>query len=74
MPDLPPVLLGPVTGVSLVLFAYRVTEAGVVATLSMLYPFFVVPVVWWRHDDKPTLGTLVGTVIALGGVAVIFLR
>ena len=67
-------LLGPVMGVSLVLFAYRITEAGVVATLSTLYPLFILPVVWWRHDDKPTLRTLIGTVLALAGVAVIFLR
>jgi drug/metabolite transporter (DMT)-like permease len=67
-------LLGPVTGVSLVLFAYRTTEAGVVATLSTLYPLFVVPVVWFRGDDKPTFRTIAGTVIAMAGVAVIFLR
>ena len=67
-------LLGPVTGVSLVLFAYRTTEAGVVATLSTLYPLFVVPVVWLRGDDTPTLRTIAGTVIAMAGVTVIFLR
>jgi drug/metabolite transporter (DMT)-like permease len=67
-------LLGPVTGVSLVLFAYRTTEAGVVATLSTLYPLFVVPVVWIRGEDKPSLRVLFGTVVAIGGVAMIFLR
>jgi drug/metabolite transporter (DMT)-like permease len=67
-------LLGPVTGVSLVLFAYRTTEAGVVATLSTLYPLFVVPVVWLRGEDRPTFRTIAGTLIAIGGVAVIFLR
>jgi drug/metabolite transporter (DMT)-like permease len=67
-------LLGPVIGVSLVLFAYRVTEAGVVATLSTLYPLFVLPVVWMRGDDAPTFRTIAGTLIAIGGVAVIFMR
>jgi drug/metabolite transporter (DMT)-like permease len=67
-------LLGPVTGVSLVLFAYRTTEAGVVATLSTLYPLFVLPVVWLRGDHAPTFRSVVGTVIALAGVAVIFMR
>jgi uncharacterized membrane protein len=67
-------LLGPVTGVSLVLFAYRTTEAGVVATLSTLYPLFIVPVVWLRGEDKPTLRTIAGTVIAMAGVAIIFAR
>lgn len=67
-------LLGPVTGVSLVLFAYRTTEAGVVATLSTLYPLFVVPVVWIRGEDSPSVRTIIGTIIAIAGVAVIFLR
>jgi drug/metabolite transporter (DMT)-like permease len=67
-------LLGPVTGVSLVLFAYRTTEAGVVATLSTLYPLFVVPVVWLRGEDTPTLRTIAGTVLAMLGVTAIFLR
>jgi len=67
-------LLGPVAGVTLVLFAYRTTEAGVVATLSTLYPLFVVPVVWLRGEDTPTLRTIAGTVIAMAGVTAIFLR
>ena len=67
-------LLGPVMGVSLVMFAYRTTEAGVVATLSTLYPVFVVPVVWLRGDDTPSFRTIAGTLIAIGGVALIFLR
>lgn len=67
-------LLGPVTGVSLVLFAYRTTEAGVVATLSTLYPLFVVPVVWLRGEDTPSLRAIAGTLIAIAGVAVIFMR
>jgi drug/metabolite transporter (DMT)-like permease len=67
-------LLGPVTGVSLVLFAYRTTEAGVVATLSTLYPLFVLPVVWMRGDHSPTFRSVAGTIVALAGVAVIFLR
>jgi drug/metabolite transporter (DMT)-like permease len=67
-------LLGPVTGVSLVLFAYRTTEAGVVATLSTLYPLFVVPVVWLRGDETPSFRTVAGTVVALAGVAIIFMR
>jgi len=67
-------LLGPVTGVSLVLFAYRTTEAGVVATLSTLYPLFIVPVVWLRGDETPTFRAIAGTLIAMAGVAVIFMR
>ena len=67
-------LLGPVTGVSLVLFAYRNTAAGVVATLSTLYPLFVVPVVWLRGDGIPSVRTIVGTVVAIVGVAMIFMR
>lgn len=67
-------LLGPVTGVSLVLFAYRTTEAGVVATLSTLYPLFIVPVVWLRGDETPSFRTIAGTVIAVAGVAIIFTR
>jgi drug/metabolite transporter (DMT)-like permease len=67
-------LLGPVTGVSLVLFAYRTTEAGVVATLSTLYPLFIVPVVWLRGDETPSFRTIAGTVIAVAGVAIIFMR
>jgi drug/metabolite transporter (DMT)-like permease len=67
-------ILGPVTGVSLVLFAYRTTEAGVVATLSTLYPLFILPVVWLRGEHAPTFRSIAGTVIAIAGVAVIFLR
>ena len=67
-------LLGPVTGISLVLFAYRTTEAGVAATLSTLSPLFLIPVMWMRGEFTPTFRTVAGTVIALVGVAIIFMR
>ncbi len=67
-------LLGPVMGVSMALFAYRSTEAGVAATLTALSPIFVIPVAWLRAEETPTLRTVAGTILAIVGVAIIFMR
>jgi len=64
---------GPFLGVSLSLFALQHTSIGVASTLMALTPIFLLPVEAKFFAEKIGWGAVAGTVIALLGVAVLFL-
>jgi drug/metabolite transporter (DMT)-like permease len=64
---------GPFLGVSLSLFALQHTSIGVASTLMALTPIFLLPVEAKFFAEKIGWGAIAGTVIALLGVAVLFL-
>ena len=61
-------------GNCLALVAMSHVESGVVATLIGLQPIAIIPVVAIAERKYPTIRALVGTLIAFGGMAVLFLR
>lgn len=67
-------LLGPVTGVWLSLVAVRLTKAGVAATLLALTPILIIPLVIVVHRERVSVRAGLGAVIAVAGVAILFLR
>ncbi|MBS3783130.1 MAG: DMT family transporter [Anaerolineae bacterium] len=65
--------VGPFVGVWLSLIAVRTAPVGIASTLMALSPIMLIPFDHWLFDETITPRSIVGTVVALGGAAVIFL-
>jgi len=66
-------LVGPVVGVSSSLFAVQHTEVGVASTLMALTPVIVLPISYFAYKEKVGWQAVAGTILAIAGVAVLFL-
>jgi len=66
-------VVGPFIGVWLSLIAVQTTYVGVASTLNSLTPIFVLPIARWGYKDHVSFQAVAGTVVALVGVAIIFL-
>lgn len=65
--------VGPFLGVWLSMVAITFTQAGIAMTLMSLMPVVVIPAVWLTHREKTSFRSIVGAMIAVVGVAIIFL-
>jgi len=65
-------LFGPFIGVWLSLVAVQYAYVGIASTLMALPPIFLIPLSWWIFREKISLVAIVGTIIAVIGVALIF--
>ena len=66
-------LVGPVLGVSASLLAVQHAEIGVASTLMALPPVFMLPIGYFAFKERFGWQTIVGTFVAMIGVAVLFL-
>jgi drug/metabolite transporter (DMT)-like permease len=66
-------LFGPFIGVWLSQIAIQNTYVGIASTLMALTPIFLLPVARWYYKENVTSRAVFGTVVALLGVAVIFI-
>ena len=66
-------LVGPVLGVSMSLVAVQNTEIGVASTLMALPPVIVLPISYFIFKEKVGWQAVLGTILAITGVAVLFL-
>jgi len=66
-------LVGPVLGVSMSLLAVQNTEIGIASTLMALPPVIVLPISYFVFKEKVGWQAVAGTVLAIIGVAVLFL-
>jgi drug/metabolite transporter (DMT)-like permease len=64
---------GPLLGVSSSLLAVKYTEVGVASTLVSLSPVVVLPISYFVFKEKVGWQGVAGTVLAIAGVAVLFL-
>jgi drug/metabolite transporter (DMT)-like permease len=64
---------GPFLGVSLSLFAVRHTVSGVAASIMALQPVLIIPLVVILHRERVGFGGVVGALVAVAGVALLFL-
>ena len=64
---------GPVLGATLSLFALQHTQVGVASTLIALPPVFLLPISWIVFKEKFDWGAVLGTLVAMAGVALLFL-
>lgn len=65
--------IGPYLGVFFSLVAIQNAEIGIASTLMSLQPIILIPIGFYFFKEKITWRAVAGTVIALAGVAVIFL-
>lgn len=65
--------VGPFLGVWLSLIAVQNTKVGITSTLIALTPIFHLPIAHFYLHEKINIRALLGTVIAIAGVAVIYL-
>jgi drug/metabolite transporter (DMT)-like permease len=66
-------ITGPVLGASLSLYALQHTQVGIASTLIALPPVFLLPVNWLVFKEKFDWGAVLGTLLAMVGVALLFL-
>lgn len=66
-------LIGPVFGVSSSLLAVQHAEVGVASTLMALPPVILLPISYFIYKEKVGWQAVAGTVLAIAGVAVLFL-
>jgi len=66
-------VIGPLAGVSFSLYAIQHTSIGVASTLIALPPVFFLPVAYFIFKERFGWGAVAGTVLALAGVALLFL-
>ncbi len=64
---------GPFVGVWLSLVAIKYARIGVASTLMATTPIILIPLAHWIFKDRVTLGSLIGTIVAIAGVALLIL-
>ncbi|MGA1819653.1 MAG: DMT family transporter [Thermoplasmatota archaeon] len=65
--------VGPFLGVWASYIAIEYAPIGIASTLMALAPLFMIPLSFFIFKERPTYRAIIGTVIAIGGVAAIFL-
>ncbi|MBB1491626.1 DMT family transporter [Paracoccus sp. MC1854] len=67
-------LLAMVVGMTLLLFALQGGKVGIVSTLWALSPVLILPVLWIVTGERPPAASWAGALVAVTGMALIFLR
>jgi drug/metabolite transporter (DMT)-like permease len=65
-------LTGPFMGMTFSLVAVQFTHVGIASTLMALSPVFLLPLSRWIFKERISQRAIVGTVVAMVGVAMIF--
>lgn len=66
-------LVGPIMGVLLTLYALRIAPVGIVTALVQVSPILLLPFDYFVLKKKITLKVVLGTFIAIGGAAILFI-
>ncbi len=66
-------VFGPFLGVAFSLTAIQYTNTGVVATIMSIVPVLIIPPAIFIFKEKVNLKEIIGAVLAVGGVALLFL-
>lgn len=67
-------LLGPYLGITLSFVAITHTKVGIAATLMATVPIIMLPMVKLIHKERLSWKSVIGAVVAVGGVAILFSR
>lgn len=67
-------IIGPFLGITFSLIAISNTEIGIASTLMSTTPILMLPMVRLYYKEKIPAAGIIGTVIAVCGVAILFLR
>ena len=63
--------LGTWLGIWFSQIAYNHSEVAVAQTLLSTCPLFAIPIVWYLHKHRVTSYSIIGTIIALVGIALV---
>ena len=66
--------LGPTIGVWMSLVAVQHTEAGIAAAIMATYPVVIIPLTMLVHKERPTYRSVLGAIVAVAGVAMLFIQ
>jgi drug/metabolite transporter (DMT)-like permease len=66
-------VVGPFLGMTLSMVAVADTQAGIAQTLMSLMPVFIIPVIWIIYREKTNWRGILGAIVAIIGVAILFL-
>jgi drug/metabolite transporter (DMT)-like permease len=66
-------VFGPFLGIWLSMVAIKYAHIGIASTLMALPPIFLLPLTHWIFKERHSWQTILGTVLAVAGVAIIFL-
>jgi drug/metabolite transporter (DMT)-like permease len=66
-------LVGPFVGMTLSMVAVADTQTGIAQTLMSLTPVIIIPVIWIIYRERTNWRGIIGAVIAVIGVAILFL-
>lgn len=64
---------GPFVGISLSLYAIQKINPGVASTLISITPIILIPYAYFVKKEKIALREIIGTLVALSGVAIMFI-
>jgi len=53
--------------------AIKYAKIGIASTLMSLTPVLLIPLVYWVFKEKITIHAVFGTIMAVAGVAILFL-
>lgn len=67
-------LVGPTLGIWLSMVAIHWAPTGVVTSLMSTAPIMMIPIAWLTYGDRPTARSLGGTLLAVAGTCLLFLR
>ena len=67
-------IFGPFFGVTCSLIAIANTKVGIASTIMATVPVIMLPLVWLIYKEKLTWRSIAGAFLAVGGVAILFLR
>ncbi len=66
-------LIGPFAGMTLSMVAVSYAQAGIAQTLMSLMPVMIIPVIWVIYRERTNWRGILGAIIAVVGVAILFL-
>ena len=67
-------LIGLLLGMTLFLYALQGSQTWIIATLSATSPVIILPLLWLRTGQRPSLTSWAGAALAVVGLALIFTR
>ena len=67
-------IVGPYLGITFSLIAITYTKVGIAATLMATVPIMMLPLVRIIHKERLSWHAIIGACVAVGGVAILFLR
>ncbi len=66
-------IVGPFVGMTLSMVAVADTQPGIAQTLMSLMPIFIIPVIWIVYRERTSWRGILGALVAVIGVAILFL-